>query len=421
MSHFGILSGQSPGHLNPILSLGRELSNRGHRVTAFGLLDAKASVLSSGVNFSPVGETEYPLGAVAQALKPLGEKSGIDALSYTINLSLQGINFNLEKLPEIIKAANIEVLIVDQSVIEGGTLAEYLHIPFVSVCCALILNQDPGVPPIFKEWQYSTNPLSFLRNRIAHSFYGFLTIPIIISINEFRKKWNLPLITSGEKIWSSLAQISQQPAEFEFPRERLPSCFHFTGPLIADTSRETVAFPFEKLTGRTLVYASMGTVQNRLLWIFGNIAQACVGLDIQLVISLGGGTSPQSLPSLPGSPLIVEYAPQLELLKMTNLTITHAGLNTVLESLSNGVPMIAIPIANDQPGVAARIAWTGTGEVVPLDQLSVSKLRSAIQRVLTEDSYKKNALRLQEAIRQAGGVNRAADIVEQVVSTALVT
>ena len=79
--------------------------------------------------------------------------------------------------------------------------------------------------------------------------------------------------------------------------------------------------------------------------------------------------------------------------------------------------MVAIPITNDQPGVAARIAWTGTGEVIPLKKLSVEKLQKAIKRVLTEDSYKKNALRLQEAIKRAGGVSRAADIVEQVVHT----
>ncbi len=52
-----------------------------------------------------------------------------------------------------------------------------------------------------------------------------------------------------------------------------------------------------------------------------------------------------------------------------------------LESLSNGVPMVAIPIANDQPGVAARIAWTETGEFVRLSRLSVPKLRTAIQQV----------------------------------------
>jgi UDP:flavonoid glycosyltransferase YjiC (YdhE family) len=79
--------------------------------------------------------------------------------------------------------------------------------------------------------------------------------------------------------------------------------------------------------------------------------------------------------------------------------------------------MVAIPITNDQPGVAARIAWTGTGEVVPLARLSVPRLRGAIQRVLTEESYKNNASRLQDAIARAGGVHRAADIVEQVIST----
>jgi UDP:flavonoid glycosyltransferase YjiC (YdhE family) len=37
-----------------------------------------------------------------------------------------------------------------------------------------------------------------------------------------------------------------------------------------------------------------------------------------------------------------------------------------------------------------------------------------MQRVLTEDSYKKNAVRLQRAIQQSGGVKAAADIIEQV-------
>jgi MGT family glycosyltransferase len=140
-------------------------------------------------------------------------------------------------------------------------------------------------------------------------------------------------------------------------------------------------------------------------------------LDAQLVISLGGSATPESLGSLQGNPLVVGYAPQLELLKKASLTITHAGMNTTLESLNNGIPMVAIPIANDQPGVAARLAWAGAGEVVPLARLTVPKLRNAVQKVLTEDSYKQNAVRLQEAIQRAGGVIRAIDIVEQAVST----
>jgi MGT family glycosyltransferase len=161
----------------------------------------------------------------------------------------------------------------------------------------------------------------------------------------------------------------------------------------------------------------LGSILGYKQEIFRYIAQACVGLDAQLVISLGGALDPEALPKFPGEPLVVKYAPQLELLKKASLTITHAGMNTTLECLSNAVPIVAIPIANDGPGVAARVAWAGAGEVVPLNKLSVPKLREGIQRVLTQESYKQNALRLQEAIRRAGGVSRAADIVEQVVST----
>lgn len=79
--------------------------------------------------------------------------------------------------------------------------------------------------------------------------------------------------------------------------------------------------------------------------------------------------------------------------------------------------MVAIPVANDQPGVAARIAYMGVGEVVYLKELSVPKLRSAIVKVLTQESYQKRAIDLQDAIGRSGGVKKAADIIEQVVLT----
>lgn len=159
----------------------------------------------------------------------------------------------------------------------------------------------------------------------------------------------------------------------------------------------------------------MGTMQNHLDYVFRTIAEACANLNAQLVISLGGGLDPEAFPNLAASPLVVKYAPQLELLQKASLNITHAGLNTTLESLSYGVPMVAIPVTDDQPGVAARIAWSGAGEFVPLSRLSVPSLRQTIKRVCTQHSYKQNATRLQEAIRRTGGVSRAADIIEQAV------
>jgi MGT family glycosyltransferase len=241
--------------------------------------------------------------------------------------------------------------------------------------------------------------------------------PIIETVNSIRQSWNLPPFQKSSDAYSTLAQICRQPVEFEYPRQQLPDCFHFTGSFHNPLSRATVDFPYEKLNEKPLIYASMGTIQNRLLSIFNQIAEACQDLDAQLIISLGGSAEPDSLPNFAGDPIVVKYAPQLEILQKAQLTITHAGLNTVLESLSCGVPMVAIPIANDQPGVASRIAWTETGVVIPVKKLTVPKLRNAVQTVLTQPKYRDNAKKMQLAMQKAGGVNLAADIVEKVIAT----
>jgi len=417
MTHFGILCPAAAGHLNPMTTLGRELQQRGHRVTLIGILDAQSKTIAAGLDFWAIGETEFPQGAMAQLFAQLGKLSGLAALRYTINWIQRMAAMFLREAPEAIKEAGVEALLVDQVSPEGGTVAEFLDIPFVSVCSALMLNRDTSIPPFNTPWSYSPAWWAQRRNQLGYALLHRVGQPIQEVIAEYRREWKLPAHSSPNDNYSQLAQLTQQPAEFEYPRKALPKVFHFTGPYHNPVSREPAPFPFEKLTGQPLIYASMGTVQNRLIGIFQDIASACQGLDAQLVISLGGSASPESLPELPGSPLVVGYAPQLELLQKATLTITHAGMNTTLESLSNGVPMVAIPIANDQPGVAARIAWTGAGEVVPLSRLKVPRLRAAIERVLTEDSYKNNASRLQEAIARAGGVSRAADIVEQAIST----
>ncbi|AFY87299.1 glycosyltransferase [Chroococcidiopsis thermalis] len=417
MTHFGIICPSSTGPLNTMLPLGQELQRRGHRVTVIGILDARPKVLVAGLEFQVVGEDEFPEGAMAESFAQLGKLSGLAALAYTINLLKNLATVTLRDAPDLLQASNVEALLVNQGSREGGTVADFLGIPFVTVCSAVVLNREPSVPPFNTLWQYSPAWWARLRNRAGYALLNRVARPTRTVIQEYRREWKLPLHAHPNDAYSRLAQISQAPAEFEFPREKLPSWFHFTGSYHSSASREPVPFPYENLTEKPLIYASMGTLQNRLIGIFQQIASACEGLDAQLVISLGGSARPESLPKLPGNPVVVEYAPQLEILKKATLMITHAGMNTTMECLKYGVPMVAIPVTNDQPGVAARIAWTGVGEYVPLSRLNVPKLKAAIQKVFTENSYKQNAARLQQAIQKAGGVTRAADIIEQAIST----
>jgi zeaxanthin glucosyltransferase len=349
----------------------------------------------------------------------MGQMNGLSAIRYSIQESILGVNTILHDAPEAIIKAGVEALLIDQIIIEGETIAEFLNIPFITVCNGVMLNREDGVPPHFTHWSYNPAWWARVRNRVGYSFLYRMIQPIKQVVNEHRQRWKLLPYSDSHQPYSQLLQLNQQPAEFEFPRQHLPKCLHFTGPYSNQASRDAIAFPFDKLTGKPLIYASLGTIQNplKLRWIFQKIAESCIGINVQLVISLGGSGSPESFSNLPGNPVVVKYAPQLELLQKAALTITHAGLNTTLESLNNGVPMVAIPITHDHPGVAARIAWTGTGEVVRLSRLNVPSLRDAIQRVLTEDSYRKNVLRLQQAIHRAGGLKQAANLVEQVICT----
>jgi len=217
---------------------------------------------------------------------------------------------------------------------------------------------------------------------------------------------------------SALTQVAQLPAALELPGRRLPPGFHHTGPWTDAEGRAQVEFPWQRLDpSRPLVYASMGTLQNRVLGTFRMIAEACVGLDLQLVISLGGGQDPALLADLPGDPIVVGYAPQLDLIRQAALTISHGGLNTVLESLACGVPMVVLPVTYDQPGVGARVECAGAGRSIPVARLTLERLRAAVHIVLDDPAYRVRAGQLRSSIEAADGLNRAADLIESAFGT----
>ncbi|MET1085208.1 MAG: nucleotide disphospho-sugar-binding domain-containing protein, partial [Burkholderiales bacterium] len=207
--------------------------------------------------------------------------------------------------------------------------------------------------------------------------------------------------------------VSQQPAALEFPRTKLPEHVKFVGPLRLPGGYPPVPFPWERLDNRPLIYASLGTLQNRVAGTFRIIAKACRRLDAQLVISTGHGIAPEALGDLSGRPVVVPYAPQLELLRRAALAVTHAGLNTVLDALSAGVPMVAIPVTNEQPGIAARIAWAGAGEAITLKQATPDRLCSLIRKVGQDPAYRSAAERIRDSMQSSGGAPRAAEIIER--------
>jgi zeaxanthin glucosyltransferase len=412
--HFGIITPPVQGHILPFGALGRELIARGHRVTVIQMADTEERVRAEGLEFVPIGLSDHPRGSLPESLAQLGRLQGFAALRFTIAAVRRTTEMLCRDAPGVIRAAGIEMLLVDQTEPGGGTVADHLRLPFVTICNALMLNREAAVPPPFTPWTTGDRWWQKMRNATGYAVSARVTSPVARVAARYRRLWNLPAHRRPEDSFSKLAQIAQQPLEFDFPRRELPNCFRYVGPL-RDQRRSEIDFPWHRLDGRTLVYASLGTLQYSKENVFRCFAEACAELkDVQLVMAHGGGLSEEAIRSLPGDPIGVNYAPQASLLRKARLALTHAGLNTVLDALRFGVPMVAVPITYEQPAIAARVEWAGAGKCLPLRKLTASRLRAAIREVLDSPCYAEQSRRMAAAIRRAGGVGEAASIIERV-------
>jgi hypothetical protein len=282
----------------------------------------------------------------------------------------------------MVEANGIDALVFDtvQFYAELGPIQ--LGMPYIQVAAALHFDFSGYTPLCLYGWPHQTTPTALARNREGVTNF----VKLLESVNEGVKAH---AESAGLKIdWadpgstlSPLASITQVPRVFDF--------------------------------------ASMGTILNGRVDVFRTIVAALAKhKDLQLVLSVGDQVDPQKIGPVPNNAIIVKRAPQLELLKQTSVCITHAGLNTVLESLAQGVPQVAIPVTYDQPGVAARIAHKQTGVVTSLDKLSAHRLSTLLNEVLSNPSYRDNARKLQKAIIEANGLSVAADLVEESLGVA---
>jgi len=393
-------------------ALARALERRGHHVVIFGIADTEARVRAAGVEFYRIGEKDYPPGTLRKLDERLGRLKGLATFRFTVERVQNTARMILRDGPGAVRAANVDALLVDEADM-GGSVAEYLGLPFISIAMFPPLIQDDRIPPFCFGWPAGPDRLSRLRNELGFRLLSRVAAPIFRVVNDQRRAWGLRPLRRSTDALSTLAQIAQLPEALEFDVPDKPANLHYTGPFVDAQQRPPVPFPWDRLDGRPLVYASLGTLQNGSETTFRTIAEACSGLNSQLAISLGGGLDSSRLGPLPGNPIVVGYAPQLEILKRAALVITHAGLNTVLESLAEGVPMVAVPLGNDQPGVAARVKVRGVGLVVPPRKLNARNLRNAVGTVLREPSYRQAAIALKNAMGQVDGPSMAAEIIEE--------
>jgi len=201
------------------------------------------------------------------------------------------------------------------------------------------------------------------------------------------------------------------PKEFQPDGETFdPQRFLFVGPSIQPRP-DNSHFPVEQLQGRTTLYISLGTVFNNQATFYNLCFAAFKDEPWQVVLSIGEQVDPATLDPIPANFIVRPHVPQLEVLQYTSLFVTHCGMNSTMESLYYGVPLVGLPQQPEQMMTARRIQELGLGTALDMNKLTVEQLQATVKAALANADYRANAQAMQQHVRNAGGYQRAADAI----------
>lgn len=409
IGHIAILASPLPGHLAPLQVVGADLVARGWRVTVVHLADAARYVTQAGIGFAALPTQAGDAGRLDAYLATLADPTGPIGLPRMIRATAAMSAVLLDRAPALLAELGIGAVIADSVEPAATLVARRIGVPHVVAVTGLPLLREDDVPPPFLGWGYRADPIGRFRNRGGYAVSDRLMRPITRQLDAYRRDWNLAATDDG----AAVRYVAQCPRLLDYPRRALPPGFGYGGPWRNAAPGEDM---LPEQDGRPLVFCSLGTLQGSRHALFATMAAACAAIGARAVIGHGGGLSAAEEASLPGDPLVRAFWPQQAVLRHCAAAVLHGGFNTVLDALAAGVPIVALPIAFEQPATAARLLRIGAGRVLSPWRLGVGALAQALDRVMTDPGYRAATGRIAADMAQAGGAAAAAATISAALS-----
>jgi MGT family glycosyltransferase len=377
------------GHVNPSLSLVKELVARGEEVDYYCTEDFRMKIEKSGATFFPLPE------------HLIRNENQIDFnLLGVFGDMLECTKLLLPFLLEKIQKEDYQYIVTDVFAVWGRILAEKINIPIV------ILFPCFAMHPKLKEPRRSELQLLSTPFRSGKQF-----LRVNKHFRELKKKYNYKNITNVVDLLRApqddltLVFTAQQ---LQPQRELFKANYVFTGPNLDYTLRvRDENFPFGLLKGKKVVYISLGSVlYNRTF--YQKCIQAFSGTDYLVVLNISKKLSVASF-DVPANFIVCNHVPQLELLPKCTVFITHGGMNSVHEGLYFEVPMVVVPQVSDQFLVAQTISNKGLG--IWLRNTSATAILKATEDVQQNQIIKRNVKEMSQSLKNAGGASKAASTI----------
>ncbi|KQT54789.1 hypothetical protein ASG43_04315 [Aureimonas sp. Leaf454] len=411
MARFALICPPFPSHVRVFEALAGRLAARGHTCVFVANAGLERLVVG-GWPVRTVGpvdglDLEDLLRRAARPTGPLGILRTVsDTAALTDALCRDG--------PAILRAEAFDAVIGDEMEPAAGLMAKGLGLPFVSLAAALPVETAPGMPPPYLGWPYDPSRKGLKRNRGGARIAWLLLTEQRRTLRRWSDAFGLSPRSTLADCLSSVLRLSQTVASFDFPRPASP-IFHAVGPIRAGPAAGDPLLPFTPDPGRPLVFASLGTMQGHRLGLLRAFAKGCRRAGVSLVVAHCGGLSPEEAAGLDADH-VFDTLPQAAVLARASVCITHGGMNTVMDALAAGVPMLAVPIAFDQPGVAARIVHHGVGLRASRVLLSPRRVASSLEALLHASAYRERAAAIGRDIAASGGADLAADLIEAILA-----
>ena len=379
------------GHTNPTLGVVRELVRRGHQVKYYSYEPFRTVIEAAGADFVPCDAYDAQLGLTPKD----GERIGKD-LAFSTHVLVETTLALNDMVCRDMAAWQPDCIVADSMAAWGKAVALKLGIPFVSSTTTFAFNQESA---------------KIMKQSFRELLAFFAAMPKInrdvrrLQATGYPVKSVLDLIQNDQNTHT----IVYTSPEFQPCAESFSDKYAFVGPSVRP-AREQVTKTHEKL-----VYVSMGTVVNDRLALYRNCIAALAGEDVQVILSVGEQVDIAALGPLPENVSVYPQVDQIAVLEQADAFLSHCGMNSASESLYFGVPLLCYPQTREQGGVAARVTALGAG--LMLENPSVSCIKAAVKRLLSDTKIKERAEEIARSFHRCTGPVAAADKIEQVIGT----
>ena len=401
------------GHVNRMLVIGRELQKRfSGTIEIAGDGRYKSLFLEAGFRFHQI----LSIDSLPIHNRVFGGKWSLREIPEMIREATNIFQRMIEADLELYRQIKPDILVSDG---RGSVFisTEVSGLPSIWITNAMLspyFKVKPGSSksvPIFDKspWLRTLSKLPGAVHLLS-GFYWKRIRPFILRKlhNKVRKKFGLKPLINHQDIFSKFFAVLLSDLEIMAPTGKLPENFHYVGPLVGEPEME-LPKALKDLQG--IVYVSMGSTGNRN--VFKPLMKAFWQMpEIPVVLTTGDLIEPDHLKSLPANVKVYKFLPGLELAKRSSLFICHGGLGTIYQALSQGVPIIGIPLNLQQEFTGIdRIEQLGAGIKLPFSQLTPVKIIGAIKEVLTNDKYRKEAKKASSLFVLDEAPKRAARII----------